>query len=228
MKSTVDNLIADAMRLPLIPLEERDFYRQNISRLTQYVNDFMLNQPDIMTLIGENDPHIMFDNHGNHASFMATVFSTGSYTLFVRTVVWVYHMYHAHSFSFDYFPRAMNAWLDAIESLSPESNMTCIKSVYKWIVENHKYIVKLSEASPDTEIAMDPKYTDIEEKFLKHFSKGIIRFVPELPENQYGAVKIFYRFSYMLSSRPCMRSAHFGKPEKYALQKNILHRQLSV
>jgi len=46
----------------------------------------------------------MYDNHLNHARFMANVFRFNAYTLLVKTVIWVYRSYHSHGFSFDYFP----------------------------------------------------------------------------------------------------------------------------
>jgi len=55
-------------------------------------------------LIGYNPLRMMYDNHLNHARFMANVFRFNAYTLLVKTVIWVYRSYHSHGFSFDYFP----------------------------------------------------------------------------------------------------------------------------
>ena len=143
---TMEELLVQAGRLPRIPPAAIAAYQQSSPVLTKYVDEKLCCMTDIHTLIGNNSMQVMLDNHANHAAFMETVFSLGNYALLCKTIPWVYHSYHSHHFSYDYFPVELRAWKEAIETSLDRDLMSPILTVYDWMLEHHESFIQLSQA----------------------------------------------------------------------------------
>ncbi len=169
---TVGNLVRDARNLPAVPLKEVTNYRNTSDELTRHVNEYLASQPDINVLIGHNPFQVMYDNHRNHSAFMTTVFSVGNYELLARIVVWAYHAYHAHGFSYDYFPRAMNAWISAIDEQLYDTNMETVKSIYQWIIDHHDDLKALSKETLFNSPPVDQSFLALKNTFLQALLDG--------------------------------------------------------
>lgn len=168
----IDDLIEETRQLPIIPLAESTQYKNAQSLLIQYVNDSMAARSDINDLIGHNPHQVMYENHKNHASFMTSVFSVNHYEMLVRIVVWVYRAYHAHSFSYDYFPIALNAWIKAIDSVIVYRQMNSVKSVYQWMIKHHDDFIDVSQNSSEQTPQTKHNYVHIKDTFLKALLDG--------------------------------------------------------
>ena len=171
MNVTIQDLIDDARTLPIVPLKEAALYHENISDLTRDVDESMRSLPTINTLIGHNPLQVMYDNHRNHAAFMAAVFSIGSYELLVQTLPWVYRSYSAHRFSYDYFPLELQAWIDAIEKKQNQSMQTIV-AVYQWMIQKHEAIVFLSNDNEKAPPPVDEQYMERKNSFQAGLLRG--------------------------------------------------------
>lgn len=56
-------------------------YRAHILEIIQYVHDQLTKFNAVHNLIGNNPLSMMYDNHNNHADFMANVFGLNEYEL---------------------------------------------------------------------------------------------------------------------------------------------------
>jgi methanogenic corrinoid protein MtbC1 len=161
---TENLLIQDARKSLQISPEAAALYRSMKDSLLDHVNASMTEHPRIADLIGGNPMSMMRDNHSNHLDFMSTVFEFNSFELLVKTVPWVYRSYHAHGFSFDYFPPALEAWKNAVETfLTPEASKE-INAVYDWMLKNHGRMIELSAILPDQR-EIYPELKDERKKF---------------------------------------------------------------
>lgn len=90
-------------------------YKDAAVQMIRYVNTQMAKRvqadPD---LIGNNPLNVMFDNHENHARFIATVLMLEDRVMLEKTVRWAVDSYRARGFSVDYFPRVLSYWMEAV------------------------------------------------------------------------------------------------------------------
>jgi len=110
---SLDQLILDANRLPRVPLRAATAYHDQLQEMTAFTDETLKVHPAIPELIGHNPLQVMYDNHRHHGAFMASVFLVGDYRMLARTLPWVYRAYHAHGFSYGYFPLELKTWLIA-------------------------------------------------------------------------------------------------------------------
>lgn len=171
MHATIQDIINEAKALPTVPLKEAAMYHEIIPELTHNVNELMSSHPSIHELIGHNPLQVMYDNHRNHAAFMATVFNTQSYELLIRTVPWVYRSYSAHRFSYDYFPLELQAWIDAIEK-KHDKPMKTIVAVYRWMILKHESMMILSNSEEQNHLLVDEQYMERKNSFQASLLRG--------------------------------------------------------
>lgn len=95
----------------LISIDEQTISRlvKHKSSLLEYVNKQILKREDLETLIGGmHNLQLMLENHRNHIDFISMVVKIGNRDLLYNTLFWVYHSYHGHGFSYDYFLIELN------------------------------------------------------------------------------------------------------------------------
>jgi methanogenic corrinoid protein MtbC1 len=165
-------IIKEAKELPLVSLKATTAYQENISVLRKYVDDTLSSNPSINKLIGNNPLQVMYDNHGHHAAFMATVFSIGNYELLARTVPWVYRAYSAHKFSYDYFPLELKTWIQALEKHLTSDLTEEIKSVYAWMIKRHENMIYLSQTQEELELPISEDWLERKNSFLTSLLEG--------------------------------------------------------
>ncbi len=171
MSISFSSVIDEAVKLPLVPLEAVTQYRNKIMEMTALVDTSLSSRADVMELIGQNALQVMYDNHRHHAAFMATVFGVGGYELLARTVPWVYHAYHSHGFSYEYFPVELQAWKSAVSSCMDEELHQQILAVYDWMIDSHEKMIQLSQ-SPGEKLPISEKWFEIKEDFKEKLLVG--------------------------------------------------------
>jgi hypothetical protein len=92
----------------------------------------------------------MYDNHRNHAAFMANVMWLNNYQLLADILPWVYRAYTARGFSLDYFPKVLAAGKAAIRELLPADLAPEPVAVYDWVISRHPDLAKGSDRSAFT------------------------------------------------------------------------------
>lgn len=142
---TPESFTREAAKLPQVPLDAATAYQLHAAEMTTLVDQRLSALPDILDLIGGNPLQLMFDNHRHHAAFMATVFTLGNYSLLAATLPWVYRAYHERGFSYDYFPRELNHWIEAVEAFMPTALQPAIIQTYRWMIRQHEKIIELSQ-----------------------------------------------------------------------------------
>lgn len=140
-------LFREARALPVVSLAATLAFQDKRSLLCEQVDRSMSEQPDILPLIGFSPLEMMKANHRHHVQFMSTVFRLGAYTLLPKVVVWVYRSYHSHGFSYDYFPRELRAWQNAVAQSLESSLSAEINSVYQWLIDHHSDFLALAESA---------------------------------------------------------------------------------
>jgi hypothetical protein len=115
--------IIDAQKTLHVSAEAAASYAKAKELLLEDVNAFLTSHPRLAWLIGGNPLTMMYDHHRNHIDFLSTVFTFQSFDLLAKTLPWVYRTYHAHGFSYEYFPVELDAWKRAIgKHLPPRSS----------------------------------------------------------------------------------------------------------
>jgi methanogenic corrinoid protein MtbC1 len=163
----IDEILISAKKLPRVSAEAAEEYAKAIDKLLDHVNEQMGSNPKISELIGRNPLDLMHDNHRNHATFMSTVFNINSCELLARTIPWVYRAYHARGFSYDYFPVELIAWQIAIhECLAQSAHKNEILTIYKWMVQYHEEMVKLSITGEGLSFSVQREANEMQQIFL--------------------------------------------------------------
>ncbi|MBP9044124.1 MAG: cobalamin B12-binding domain-containing protein [Spirochaetes bacterium] len=147
-------------------------YQKKRTKLIEYVDDFMLNHPDIDKLVGAKGIDMMKINHQNHAAFISMILLLNRFESLTQSLPWVYRAYHNHGFSYDYFPVALNAWIEAIAKYLERDYADEIIPVYKWIIEKHSENIELSQQEKRTLYPIEEKWINVYERFFDSLMKG--------------------------------------------------------
>jgi methanogenic corrinoid protein MtbC1 len=103
---------------------------------------------------------------------METVFSINNIELLVRTVPWVYRTYHAHGFSFDYFPLELKTWKKANTKFLQTKTAININKYYSWLIEHHDNMISLSQSEKNLSVPVDKNWLEIKNLFITNLLDG--------------------------------------------------------
>jgi len=170
--SELTALIKDAEKLPLVPREAAGDYEKRRDLLLKAVNEEMGSRPDIGFLIGQNPLEMMVDNHRNHFQFMLNIFKLNHFELLARTLPWVYRSYHAHGFSFDYFPQVLKTWMKAVDRFLPQASAKAVNRIYQWMMDRHRQVIALSENPALLPPRPEPSWEKEKEAFFAALLRG--------------------------------------------------------
>jgi methanogenic corrinoid protein MtbC1 len=159
-------LFAEAKELPPVTLSAALAYQEKNAEMCAQVDGIMLEQADILPLIGFSPLEIMKSNHRHHVQFMATVFRLNAFRLLPKVVVWVYRSYHSHGFSYEYFPRELSAWQTAVSSHLETSAASEVHRIYQWLIEHHCEFCELADSVSYATFAPDSADPQIEMEIL--------------------------------------------------------------
>ena len=169
----IGEILASCRELPKVSPVAAVVYADAITILLNHVNDQLEANPKIKGLIGQNPLEMMRKNHRNHATFMSTVFKLNSFELMARTVPWVYRAYHAKGFSYDYFLAELVAWQIAIhKNLHNDDQKSEILAAYKWLVQHHEGIIKLSQSGEGLSFSVLHETNEMQWVFLSLLLHG--------------------------------------------------------
>lgn len=146
MASIIEALVVQALALPPVSRDAAGSYRSAGERLAERVDAALTARPGLADLLGGNPLEMMRANHRNHHRFLSTVFRVGDYELLARTLPWVYRTYHAHGFSYDYFPVELQAWAAALETELPPADAAAVLPAYEWMLRAHPAAVEAAES----------------------------------------------------------------------------------
>lgn len=203
MSYTFADLLATAKALPPVPLTAATSYKTQQKAMTGCVDAALREQLEINQLIGYNPLQIMFDNHRHHAAFMATVFTIGDYELLAKTIPWVYRAYHAHNFSYDYFPIELTAWRKALRQHMASNLIAEIDAVYVWMLEQHEQMIHLAQTTADTVPPLNMEMLEIKEPFQEQLLAGNAAECLRLAESASNCKENLEQF-YQLVMQPTM------------------------
>lgn len=141
--------IADAQQLQHVPVAAAEAYVAHRERLISAVNAYLSAKKNLSFLLGGNIADILPMNHEHHIAFMSNVFFLNQYELLVKTMVWVYRIYHTRGFSYDYFPFELRAWIDAVERYLAPEHQEQILAIYQWMIRSHTAMISLAEQASD-------------------------------------------------------------------------------
>ena len=158
--------------IPSVSEEAIIEYEKNIDSLVGYVNDTMTNDSIFLKLIGRNNLNKMYDNHENHAKFMANAFRMNDYDFVYRVVVWVYNSYHKHGFSYEYFLVELKIWRNAINKYLKPDHATSIIAVYNWLIDRHDDFIKSSKDLEDHSIIIPDSFKEQYPLLIDNLIKG--------------------------------------------------------
>lgn len=186
-----EDILRKAKTISEIPFSAAVEYSENQDRLVDEVNKALTTHTDIMQLTGQKPLSVMYDNHKNHAAFMSNVFKLNDFELMSRVVIWVYHTYHVQGFAYDYFPIAMQAWIDAVEKHLDPAKKEPLLAVYRWIIENHEALIEASLKQEEPPLFVEQKWQELKETFLATLVAGGHRRAIELAmENVHSAADL--------------------------------------
>ncbi len=168
----LDKLLEQARELQAVSNAAVGEYREKRAVLTEHVNNAIGNNPDYLSLAGTNPLQVVYDNHANHIAFMANVFQFGLYEMMLRLILWVYRSYHARGFSYDYFIKELEAWIEAIRENMHENHAREIVNIYAWLLQHHKEFIALSDDDSCFETGTDPQVSKVKSFFLSCLLKG--------------------------------------------------------
>ena len=144
-----------------------DAYYGARSVLVAEVNQSIAALPQASELIGGNPLKIAFENHRNHADFMANVLKINDYRILADTLPWVYHAYGSHGFSENYFPEVINAFRSAVQRNLTSEAAKEVDGVYLWMLKRHEEISKQAAHHKWIESDSPENWRDTRDLFLQ-------------------------------------------------------------
>ena len=91
--SIAEWIFEQAERIEPVSAQAAAHYAAKQAELVIREDELLMSVPNLSEIIGSHTLEVMFDNHRNHARFMANVFRFNHYRLMARIVVWVYRSY---------------------------------------------------------------------------------------------------------------------------------------
>jgi methanogenic corrinoid protein MtbC1 len=171
-EGAVRSLSGHFQSVPSVPAEASAEYAAKEGVLRAAVDRALASHPRITVLLGDNPLSTMEKNHRNHHRFLTCVFRLDDYLLLSAILPWVYRSYHAHGFSYDYFPEELRAWKRALlEHLSPEAERS-IGPVYDRILEAHPETIRAADRIAQEDAAAPPSLTAECRRLLQHLLTG--------------------------------------------------------
>ena len=161
-----EEVLSKAQKIAKVPFSAAVEYSEKQDRLVTEVNKALTSHINIKRFIGQKPLPVMYDNHKNHAAFMSNVFKLNDYELMSRVIIWVYHTYHVQGFAYDYFPIAMQEWINAVEKHLDPENSEPLVAVYQWISENHELFINASLDQEEPPLFVEQRWQDLKETFL--------------------------------------------------------------
>jgi MerR family transcriptional regulator, light-induced transcriptional regulator len=168
----IDEILEEAARFQPVPLNAAMAYSENRDILIEAVNEIMTKNANTKKLIGRNPLSVMYDNHENHAAFMSNVFKLNDYALMAKVVLWVYFSYRKRGFSDDYFPVAMEAWIEAIHRVISPNTARPLVNVYRWIINKHNQLLLACDEEQEPPMLINKRWKEQKEKFLSSLLSG--------------------------------------------------------
>ncbi len=130
-------------------------YEEKREELASLVDRAMFAQKDLETLIGPRGGELMINNHRNHAALIAMVLSFKRFDVLHNILPWVYRAYHNHGFSYEYFPRALECWIEAMYKILAQQHAAEIEPLYRRVIELHEdSIARSKKASHPDRLSM--------------------------------------------------------------------------
>lgn len=130
-------------------------YESKREELARYVDKAMFDKSDIEKLIGARGGELMVNNHRNHAALIAMVLSFKRFDVLHNILPWVYRAYHNHGFSYDYFLRALECWIEAMYKILAQQHAAEIEPLYRRLIELHAdSIARSKKASHPDRLSM--------------------------------------------------------------------------
>jgi MerR family transcriptional regulator, light-induced transcriptional regulator len=155
-----------------VPAESARVYRDRMFFLLEQVNRYMDLRDDIDRLIGNNPRSRMYDNHRNHAAFMATVFALNNYGLLLAVVPWVYRAYVNQGFMYEYFPVHLGAWRKVLQEHLSRADAEPLVDVYDRLMASHETFIVASREISFLEIPTDSRREEVTARFLEELLRG--------------------------------------------------------
>ncbi len=144
-----ETVLKDTQRVKSVSGAAALEYEKKQNDLRQYIDQHLLVHENLGQILGSNPAQILLDNHMYHARFMSNVFQLNSYVLLARIVVWVYRSYHKQGVSYEYFPWALQKWMEAVRKELSSASAQEIIPVYQWILNHHDEFVSAAEGLRD-------------------------------------------------------------------------------
>jgi hypothetical protein len=139
-----EDLIVTASKLEVVSDSACKEYIEKLDVMVASVNTLMLEEENILLLIGENNERMMRDNQNNHAKFMASILGNFNPDVLVETILWVFRAYRNRGFHPKYWDVHLNAWLKTIsQNLSQETSQQIIP-FYIWMLDNIPSFVSIT------------------------------------------------------------------------------------
>jgi methanogenic corrinoid protein MtbC1 len=130
----------------MVPEETALAYAANALTMANRVSHRVLSHPKAGELFHELPAQLLEVNHRNHATFIAEVLRTGSYSLLWNAIPWVYHAYHNQGVPYEYWPIQLSAWKDVITETLGEPHVEPVLGLYNLMLEAHEQHVETAEA----------------------------------------------------------------------------------
>lgn len=93
---------------------------------------------EILKLLRESNLAVMFDNHRNHARFMASLFRGYDPKVLVETVLWVFRA------SLAYWPAQLDTWVELFRTELCDETFSEIYPFYHWLIIHQPQFVALT------------------------------------------------------------------------------------
>ena len=111
---------------------------------------------------------------------MSNVFLLNSFVMLARVIPWVYRSYHKQGIAFEYFPLALQTWMQAIKlSLEPKSAAEILPT-YQWMLGHHADFVAIAEDSPAIPFDFKFEHDEWNKQLLQKLLLGDFGFFTEL------------------------------------------------
>ena len=140
-----DLLIESARTLTPPSGETIQIFENRVGQLISLASRHLEERGDMDSFIGPGNAEMAWDNNGNFARFMISMFKAYQADVFVETILWVFQTYRSHGFKPRYWEVNLGIWLTVMAAELPETAYQELRPFYTFISDHVSQFTRLTD-----------------------------------------------------------------------------------
>ncbi|MCG8568192.1 MAG: hypothetical protein MI747_24250 [Desulfobacterales bacterium] len=142
-----DQLTASAKSLVPPSPDTIAIFERRLGELISLCSRRLEERGDMETFIGPGKADMAWNNNGNFARFMISMFKAFQPAVLVESVIWVFRTYRAHGFKPRYWDVNIKIWIQVLEENLPREAFDQVAPFYRWLADHVPAFTRLTDTA---------------------------------------------------------------------------------